>query len=193
VSGKLVGEVLALAPADLSSAELLLLVTIAEQVRNEKSRECWPGMSLICWHMRMTEDGVRKVFQRLAKHGLDVRVPLATDRRGRPIFAYEGARTRYRLPQFDGDLSRLPRLKRQPARISSDVTESRAVRIARDPERQYTEASEPVQIDPPEAIQTESNRRDSRTALLVSATVEINPNSDRSGLAEPSQASAVAT
>ena len=96
---KLVVEVLKGAPVELTSGERLLLVVLAEQAR-EETRECWPGMDLICEHTGLTADAVRKVLQRLAARGLEVRVAVGKDRKGRAIYAYEGASTRYRIPRF---------------------------------------------------------------------------------------------
>ncbi|MBS2963816.1 helix-turn-helix domain-containing protein [Actinocrinis puniceicyclus] len=95
----LVVEVLDHAPRELTQAELVVLVVLAEQAR-EATRECWPGMELICHRSRLQEDSVRKVFQRLAARGLEVRVPVGKSRSGQPIYAHHGARTLYRIPRF---------------------------------------------------------------------------------------------
>lgn len=95
----LVVEVLDHAPRDLTQAELVLLVVLAEQAR-EETRECWPGVELICHRSRLQEDSVRRVFQRLAARGLEVRVPVGKSKSGQPIYAHHGARTLYRIPCF---------------------------------------------------------------------------------------------
>lgn len=95
----LVVEVLDHAPRELTQAELVVLVVLAEQAR-EDTRECWPGMELICHRSRLQEDSVRKVLQRLAARGLEVRVPVSKSKSGRPINAHHGARTLYRIPRF---------------------------------------------------------------------------------------------
>jgi hypothetical protein len=95
----LVVEVLDHAPRELTQAELVVLVVLAEQAR-EDTRECWPGMELICHRSRLQEDSVRRVFQRLAARGLEVRVPVGKSKSGQPIYAHHGARTLYRIPCF---------------------------------------------------------------------------------------------
>jgi hypothetical protein len=95
----LVVEVLDHAPRDLTQAELVVLVVLPEQAR-EETRECWPGMELICHRSRLQEDSVRKVFQRLAARGLEVRVPVGKSKSGQSVYAHHGARTLYRIPHF---------------------------------------------------------------------------------------------
>ena len=87
------------APADLDTGELALLLILADDA-NDQTRECFPGMDEICRWMRMGADGVGRVLQRLAKHGLEVRVPVGEDRTGRTIYAKKGVQTTYRLPRF---------------------------------------------------------------------------------------------
>lgn len=95
----LVVEVLDHAPREMTQAELVVLVVLAEQAR-EDTRECWPGMELICHRSRLQEDSVRKVFQRLAARGHEVRVAVGKSKSGQPIYAHHGARTLYRIPRF---------------------------------------------------------------------------------------------
>jgi hypothetical protein len=99
VSIRLVVEVLDCAPDDLTPAERLVLVVLAE-CANDDTREGWPGMDKISRRTGLQPDSVRRVFQRLAKRGLEVRVPIGKDKRGRLVFAHEGAKTTYRIPRF---------------------------------------------------------------------------------------------
>jgi hypothetical protein len=87
------------APADLDAGELALLLILADDA-DEETRECFPGMDELCSWMRMTADGVGRVLQRLAKRGLEVRVPVGKDKTGRTIYAMKGVQTTYRLPRF---------------------------------------------------------------------------------------------
>lgn len=87
------------APADLDTGELALLLILADEA-NDETRECFPGMDELCAHMRMTADGIGRILQRLAKHGIDVRVPVGKDKTGRLLYAVKGVRTTYRLPRF---------------------------------------------------------------------------------------------
>ncbi|WP_299303291.1 hypothetical protein [uncultured Brachybacterium sp.] len=109
MSGELVREVLSLAPRDLTPAQLLVLVVIAERSqtrarviggRHIPARECFPERADMLRDCRMTEDNLSKTLQRLARGGLEVRVPLGTDKIGRPFYARSGHRTTYRLPNF---------------------------------------------------------------------------------------------
>ncbi|GIH23021.1 hypothetical protein Aph01nite_13310 [Acrocarpospora phusangensis] len=94
---RLVAEVLDNAPTDLTPAERLLLVALAEDARDE-TRVCWPGMDKLVRRTGLQPDSIRRVFQRLAKRGLEVRVPIGMDKQGRPQFAREHVQTNYRLP-----------------------------------------------------------------------------------------------
>lgn len=104
MSGKLVGRVLDNAPRDLTQSERLVLAVLAEQARDQ-TRRCWPGMALLVRRTGLEPDSLRKVFQRLAARGLEVRVQAEKDgapifdRRGRPVFAFDGKQTNYLLPE----------------------------------------------------------------------------------------------
>lgn len=109
MSGELVREVLSLAPSDLTPSQLVILVVIAERAqprarvvdgRDIPARECFPNRADMLRDCRMTEANLSKTLQRLAQRGLEVRVPLGTDRSGRPFYARSGHRTTYRLPHF---------------------------------------------------------------------------------------------
>jgi DNA-binding MarR family transcriptional regulator len=97
VSIRLIVEVLDHAPADLTPSERLVLVVVAEGA-NDETREGWPGMDKISSRTGLQPDSVRRVLQRLAKRGIEIRVPIGKDKRGRLVFAHEGSRTRYRIP-----------------------------------------------------------------------------------------------
>lgn len=90
--------------SDLTPAERYILVTIAEQAHAE-TRRAWQeygGNGKRRWvlHERvgLSETGLRTALQRLAGRGLEVRVALGTDARGRPFYAAHGHQTTYRLP-----------------------------------------------------------------------------------------------
>lgn len=92
-------EVKRYAPGDLDTGELALLLILADEA-DETTRECFPGMDELCAYMRMGADGVGRILQRLAKHGLEVRVVIDKDKIGRPVYAKRGTRTTYKLPRF---------------------------------------------------------------------------------------------
>lgn len=106
---KLVVEVMDHAPEDLTPAERLVLVVIAENVRDgDPKRETWPGFNAAVLAKRagLTGDGsLKRALQRLAKRGMEVRVPIATGKDGRELYAVPGQQCRYRLPVFKGGLT----------------------------------------------------------------------------------------
>jgi hypothetical protein len=93
-------EILDHAPPELSPAERLVLIAIAEDARDGGSRTCSPGVDMLCRRTGLSEEGLRKVFQRLAKHGLEIRVAIGKGKSGRLVFAKPGVRTTYRVPVF---------------------------------------------------------------------------------------------
>lgn len=98
-------EVLDHSPADLTPVDRLLLLAIAEKA-NDVTREGFPGWELLAHRMGWTggKDGGRNAVStaltRLAERGVDVRVPVTTDKHGRPVYAVRGRRTTYRIPVF---------------------------------------------------------------------------------------------
>lgn len=100
----MVSEVLKYAPTDLTPAELVVLLVIAEQSRDD-TRRCWPGQEKLMQMTRLTDSGLRRVMQRLAGRGLEVRVQIGTvkngPKKGEPLFACNGRQANYQLPRFD--------------------------------------------------------------------------------------------
>lgn len=115
MSGRLVGEVadwLSSPAADgLTTADAAVLLAIAERA-NEKDREMWRHrgdegklIDRICAVARLSPGGASNAFKRLAKRGLEVRIPLKHGKDGRPIYAYEGKAMRFRLPELPASVS----------------------------------------------------------------------------------------
>lgn len=96
---KLLNEVIDHAPDDLTPGEMLVLVVLAYGAR-DTTRECWPGMDVLSQRTRLHPNSVTKVLRRLAERGLDVRVPMGTDARGRTFYAARGRQSTYRLPDL---------------------------------------------------------------------------------------------
>lgn len=96
---QLVAEVLDHAPSSLSPAEKLLLVALAEVTRIEDNRQC-PPVSLqdLARRTNVLPSSLGKVMHRLNEHGLEVRIPLGTNRNGRPVYAVTGIAPSFRLP-----------------------------------------------------------------------------------------------
>lgn len=117
MSHVLVSEVLDHAPAELTALERLVLVVIAEAAQERDrpgcpAREAYPSMAILVRRTGNAPTSVRSALQRLAERGLEVRVPLTTDSTGRPVYAFRGRATRYRLPRLrptvEGDDAALP-------------------------------------------------------------------------------------
>lgn len=98
---RLSNEVLDHAPDDLTPAERLVLSVLAGYVVDEATRECYPGLDKLVRRTGLKPDSLRKVFQRLAARGLDPRVSLGVDKKGRSVYAHENVRTTYRIPRFE--------------------------------------------------------------------------------------------
>ncbi len=92
-------EVLDHAPPDLTAAELLVLVALAEKMPRRIEYD------LMTKHLvrrtRLKERGLRAAVVRLGERGIDVRVPIGTDGKGRPLYAAHGRPPRWRLPAFE--------------------------------------------------------------------------------------------
>jgi len=89
------------ASGDLTPAEGMVLWAIAEKA-DEATRTAFDGDS---WKLSRaikvgSDAGLRRVFQRLASRGLEVRVQRGVDGRGYPMFAHRGAQLTYRLPRL---------------------------------------------------------------------------------------------
>lgn len=95
---KLIVEVLDRAPP-CTSAERLVLVVLAEYA-NDATRECWPGMDLLTRRTGLSPSGVGAAIRRLSRRGYEVRIVVAKTSAGKPVFAYEGHQTHYRIPCF---------------------------------------------------------------------------------------------
>jgi hypothetical protein len=92
---------------DLTVAERYILAAIAEQA-NGKTRQAWqetaPGKRrwVLAERVGLSETGLRSALQRLAKRGLECRVPLGTDAKGRAFYAVHGRQTTYQVPILPG-------------------------------------------------------------------------------------------
>lgn len=95
----MVAEVLNHAPPGLTAAERLVLISIAMEVR-EFGRHCEIPSSELRRQTRMSGRGVRYALERLAKRGIEVRVPIGTDRHGKPFYAVRGSSPVFVLPRL---------------------------------------------------------------------------------------------
>lgn len=96
---RLYREVLDRAPASLSSGDRLVFAVIADYC-NDTTREGQPGMADVTRRAGLSSSGVGKALARLAAKGIEIRVPIGRDTRGRLVFAFEGEATRYRIPEL---------------------------------------------------------------------------------------------
>jgi hypothetical protein len=113
VSIDLIVEVLDHAPEKLTPSERLVLVVIAEwandKTRVAKQTKNW-NLDTICRRAGIQRAGLKSVLQRLAKNGLEVRVPVRW-KDGKPVYAYEGTAVTFKLPVLDvgrGDATATP-------------------------------------------------------------------------------------
>lgn len=107
---QLITEVLDNAPPDLTPAELVVLIVIAERANvrtrmafqsTDPARKRW----VLAERARLSTTGLRTVLQRLAARGIEVRVARGKDASGRLVFAHRGAQTTYQLPRFGDALT----------------------------------------------------------------------------------------
>lgn len=92
-------HVLQNAPTELDAAARLVLAVIADDA-NERTRKSYLGMDLLSHRTGLLPDSVGKALRRLAKAGIEIRIPIGTDGKGRPVFAAKGNRTTYLIPVF---------------------------------------------------------------------------------------------
>lgn len=92
-------HVLQNAPTELDAAARLVLAVIADDA-NERTRKSYLGMDLLSHRTGLLPDSAGKALRRLAKAGIEIRIPIGTDGKGRPVFAAKGNRTTYLIPVF---------------------------------------------------------------------------------------------
>lgn len=145
MSGRLVGEVVEWlrtpAAADLTAAERLVLLVIAERA-NEATREMWrhkvDGVSLserIREATGMDKTNLSKVFKKLASRGLEVRIPVSVAANGRVVYSCRGRTTRFHVPT-------LPASVQLPERVASGQTKDPVDNPASDAPGEPEEPSE---------------------------------------------------
>lgn len=109
---KRIKEVMDHAPEDLTPAERLILLVVAEDIRDEDpGRQTWPkfNAALLARRTGLTGKGsLKDALQRLARRGLEIRVPLTVGKDGRPVYAVPGKQCKYRLPVFEGEVTASP-------------------------------------------------------------------------------------
>lgn len=158
MGGKLARRVLETLPRDITSAERLLLSSIAILIRDE-SAEGMPGREALQDMTGMDARTMAKVFARLAERDLDPRVPLGVDASGRPFFAARGRRTTYRFPGSwttpttttqskkgcpgKGALARAPFLERVPSDAERVPSENA---LSQDPEEERVPPRAPLKV-----------------------------------------------
>lgn len=112
MSGRLVGEVLKHAPADLTPAQMLVLVALAEQARERDRTARYAKVSLLAEYTRLKPGTVRNALSELTSRALIQRVH---DR------AHLGKIQQYRI----AELAEHHRTAERPKTISS-ISEIRA-------------------------------------------------------------------
>jgi hypothetical protein len=99
VGFKLYREVRDFAPGDLTSGELVVALTIADDARDE-TRRSWISLPLLCARTRLKPSGVRSALGKLAARGLEFRVAHGYGGDGRPMFALKGHAVDYVVPDM---------------------------------------------------------------------------------------------
>ena len=98
------------APAELDPTARAVLAVIADDA-NERTRISRIPIDLLMHRSGVGRDALKKVFQRLARAGYEIRIPVGTDTLGRPIYAMRGRATQYRIPVFpERDVPHHPRM-----------------------------------------------------------------------------------
>lgn len=161
-------EMLDCAPAELTPAERLLLVAIAEKA-DEQSRMSWPGMDTLTRRTGLCDRRVRQVLADLAARGYEVRVQRGVDKHGKPVFATKGHRTEYRVPTFRQRRTHTSALKEDAhVRLSDPKAE-----ISGTQRRKYPVAKEDVGFRPsPQEPSREPSNQRARADDEVTAVIE---------------------
>lgn len=93
MSGRIVGEVLDNAPADLTQLEMLILVALAEEARDGDRKALYNTTSeALAFRARSTPASVRNALARLKQRGLVI-----------PLHAkvYKGKAQQYQIPKMN--------------------------------------------------------------------------------------------
>ncbi len=96
---KLYREVLEFAPADLTPAELVVWMVLADDA-NDRTRESWLRPEPLRQRCRLRRAVIAAALRRLVGRGYELRVVRAHDKHGRAVYAYRGVQTTYRLPRL---------------------------------------------------------------------------------------------
>lgn len=101
---RLMVEILDHCPEDATTGERLLLVALAEKADDGTRRVLWARgenpRDVLRRRTGVTDSGLAKILRRLTDRGLDPRVPVAIDRNGRPVYAFEGTAVEYVVPDL---------------------------------------------------------------------------------------------
>lgn len=102
---QLVNEVTRRTGVKLTPSEWAVLVVIAEECRDPKTRTCALDRGEMATRTGRTADTVKRALQGLAKKGLETRVPVpgVKDSKGQPVYAWPGRPCTYKLPQLGPD------------------------------------------------------------------------------------------
>ena len=109
--GEVVGWLRTPAADELTPNERFVLVLIAERA-HQKTRDMWRHKSddetlaeRMAGCLGITQKALGDILARLAGRGLEVRVPLGVDKKGRVMFATRGRATQFRLPELPASVS----------------------------------------------------------------------------------------
>jgi hypothetical protein len=89
---------LAALPPGVTPAERLLLAVVALHA-DDRTGIGWPGEGLLEAETGLSARGLQDALARLARRGLEVRLPLVTGAAGRGAYSVTGRRRRFRVPE----------------------------------------------------------------------------------------------
>jgi hypothetical protein len=85
-------------PAGCTPSERLVALELADRAR-DGTRQAWPTMDdLVRWTGLKNAKSVGQALKGLADKGWELRVSVGVDGHGRPVYAFRGHRTTYRIP-----------------------------------------------------------------------------------------------
>lgn len=101
--------------SELTQAEFIVLAAIADRVLDEKTRlmrrfkgdDC-DLHERICQVAGLNSASLKKVLQKLAARGLDVRVEIGKDAIGRPLYACKGRAMSFQFPELPASVTLAP-------------------------------------------------------------------------------------
>lgn len=104
-------------PADVTPAERLVALEIADNAKDE-TRRAWPTLEQLAhWCGLKNAKSVGQALRGLADKGWEMRVPIAKEEDGTLVFARAGQKLTFLVPEGEGVRSRASSPKRTPKQV----------------------------------------------------------------------------